>query len=131
MAQISLMDKMETMKISVTADKKLQDALDAVQKLSKTRTVTVQDIRNTLDRIPVLKAHLDGTTVYWDGAEQFPGAYRYTPMSTHWTAQNIKGRWYITDICRAECPNRSSFRGLVEYSEDAKKWIIDHASMLQ
>ena len=117
-------------KINIAALDKLQAALDEVQKRCSARTVTAKEIADVLNGIKVPKKHLNGTKVHWDGAEKFPNAYRYTPESTHWTAENVNGRWYVTAIYRNTCPNRSTRRGEIEYSEAAKAWILEQASMI-
>ena len=118
------------MKINITNIEKLQAELDKVQKKCTARTVTAQEIVDTLNSIAVPKCHLHGTKVRWNGAEKFPHAYNYTPESTHWWAENINGKWYIVDIFRDTCPNRESKRGLISYSQDAKDWIIEQARYL-
>lgn len=118
------------MKINITAEEKLQKALDEVQSRCKVRVVTAKDIIETLNGIAVPKSRLNGTKVYWDGAERFPSSYKYTPESTHWTAENVHGRWYVTNIYRYICPNRRTHSGKIEFSEDAKAWILSEASMI-
>lgn len=118
-------------KINITNLEKLQDALNEVQKGCSARIITAKDIVSVLTGIEVPKSRLHGTTVTWDGAESFPGAYKYTPQSTHWLAENVNGRWYVTDIFRCECPNRSTRQGMVYFSDDAKAWIIEQFSMIR
>lgn len=117
-------------RISITNIEKLQAALDEVQKRCSARTIKAQDIVDVLNEIKVPKKHLDGTKVYWDGAEKFPNAYKYRPESTHWWAENVKGRWYVLGIDRGTCPNRSSRRGEITFSEAAKAWILEQASAI-
>lgn len=118
------------MKININAVDKVQAELDRVQNRCKTRTIMAADITKILNKIGVPKSKLSGTKIHWDGAEKFPSAYKYTPKSTHWEAENINGRWYVTDIYRSTCPNRSTFKGEIEYSDSAKEWIIKNASMI-
>lgn len=117
------------MKISVTATLQLQKELDEVQRRCKERMLTAKDIQDILSGIPVPKIHLDGTKVHWDGSEKMPRAYKYTPQSTHFTAVNAGGKWYVVDLYRASCPNRVT-KGEIEYSDRAKAWIIENASVL-
>lgn len=120
------------MKINITALNKVQAELDNVQKRCSARTVMAVDIANILSKISVPKSRLSGTKVYWDGAEKFANAYKYKPgNSTHWKAENINGKWYVTDIYRSTCPNRSTFKGEIEYSDSAKEWIIENASLIK
>lgn len=119
------------MKININAVDKVQAELDRVQNRCKSRTIMATDITKILNKISVPKSRLSGTKVYWDGAEKFANAYKYKPgNSTHWEAENINGRWYVTDIYRSMCPNRSTFKGEIEYSDSAKEWIIKNASMI-
>ena len=116
------------MKINITNIEKLNKAIQDSEGRATARTITADDIINVLNRIKVPKNKLNGTRVMWDGAEHFPNAYKYVPESTHWTAVNTNGRWYVVDIYRAACPNRSTRRGRIIYSEEAKEWIINKAS---
>ena len=116
------------MKISITNEAKLNAVLDEVQGRSTARTVSAGDIIYRLGKIRVPKSRLHGTTVHYDGAEHFPNAYKYVPESTHWIAENVNGRWYVTDIYRGICPNRKSWDTVITYSESAKQWILEDAS---
>lgn len=117
------------MKILLTNAEKLAKAIKDAEGKATARTETTEHITDVLSTIKVPKVHLTGTKVYYDNGQTFPNAYKYRPESTHWTAECIKGKWYITDIFRATCPNRMS-AGRIEYSEAAKRWIIDNASTL-
>lgn len=116
------------MKINIDSEKLIQ-AINEAQGKAKARTVKAEEIRYILQEISegIPKAKLHGTVVNYDGAERFPNAYKYTPESTHWRAENIKGKWYITNIFRSKCPNRIK-NTYIEYSEEAKQRIIENAS---
>jgi len=118
------------MKILITNEEKLTNAITEAEGKATARTVTAKDIVRVLSRITVPKVHLDGTTVHYDGAEHFPNAYKYRPESTHWEAKNVKGKWYVTDVYRATCPNRSKSNVKIVYSDDAKKYILEEASKM-
>ena len=115
------------MKILITNEAKLTETIAAAEGKAKVRTITANDIRNTLEKIKVPKSKLNGTKVHYDGAEHFPRAYKYRPESTHWEAENIKGKWYVTNIFRSTCPNRSTWNAFITYGEEAKAWILDNA----
>lgn len=117
-------------KININATEKLQAALDEVQKRCTARTVTAKEIADVLNSIKVPKKYLDGTKVFWDGAEPFPNAYKYRPESTHWWAENIKGKWYVLGIERNTCPNKSTRKGVIDYSDAANAWILEKARLL-
>lgn len=114
-------------KINVKNKEKLVLAIKEAEGRATARTVTYDDIVSVLEDIKVPKSRLHGTIVKYDGGQHFPRAYKYRPESTHWTAINSHGKWYITEICRSYCPNRLS-NGFISYSEDAKKWILSKAS---
>lgn len=116
------------MKINITNEMKLAEAIKQAEGRATARTITVDDIKRQLEKIPVPKAKLDGTKVHYNGAEHFPNAYKYRPESTHFIAENIKGKWYITDIYRDTCPNRETWRMSIKYSEAAKAWLLENAS---
>lgn len=117
-------------KINITNVDKLAEAIKVAEGRAKERTVTAEDIICILNKIEVPKSRLNGTVVHYDGGEHFANAYKYAPMSTHWTAENIHGKWYVTDIRRNYCPNRKTRSGYIEFSEAAKEWIIQQASMI-
>lgn len=88
---------------------KLLSALDEVQKHSKVRTVTVDDILGIPGRIrkkyPITIKAMDGCTFAIDINNQtFPNAYfskaKSRPQSTNVTVTVKGGKFYITNICR-------------------------------
>lgn len=117
------------MKINIQNTEKLSEAIKVAEGRATARTVKAEDIQYILHEIGegIPKAKLNGTKVYYDGARQFPSAYRYMPESTHWSAENVKGRWYITEIKRSYCPNRIN-NTHIAYSEEAKQRILENAS---
>ena len=117
------------MKINIKNEEKLAAAIAEAEGRATARTVTVKEIRNILERVSegIPKAALHGTKVHYDGGEHFPNAYKYRPESTHWTAENVRGNWYITSIYRSTCPNRRR-NTVVEYSDTAKEKIIENLS---
>ena len=116
------------MKINIESEK-LSQAIKEAEGKARVRTIGVEDIKYVLNKISkgIPKEKLHGTKVFYDGAERFPNAYKYMPESTHWTAENIKGRWYVVDIFRGKCPNRIN-NTFIQYSEEAKKRILENAS---
>ena len=118
------------MKINIQNTEKLAAAIKEAEGRATARTIKAENIQYILHEVGegIPKAKLHGTKVYYSGAEHFPSAYRYRPESTHWTAENVKGKWYVTEIKRSTCPNRSSSNTYVEYSEEAKQRILENAS---
>ena len=120
------------MKIKVDNQARLQATIDEIQKRSTTRLITAESIRDMLSSIKVPKSRLSGTIVVYDGGESFPRSYGYAPMSTHWTAENRNGLWYIIDIQRGRCPNRKSgHKARVQWSDAAKTWILEQSTYIQ
>ena len=114
------------MKINLTNNAKVTAAIKEAEGRATARTVSVEDIVKALGKIKVPKSKLNGTVVRWDGAEHFPNAYRYRPESTHWVAENVNGKWYLTNVYRDTCPNRTTWRMQINYSEEAIAWILEH-----
>lgn len=88
------------------AYKKLSAELAEVQKRCTARTISpwdiiaeVDDLKNTLN--VSIKA-LEGIRAEIDThAQKFPNAYKYTPESTHYFIEVIKGSFYVTEIKRS------------------------------
>lgn len=118
------------MRINVKNEEKLTAAIKAAEGRATARTISAAGIRHVLEMIRVPKSKLHGTRVYYDGAEKFSSAYKYTPESTHFEAENVNGKWYVTAVYRDRCPDRSGYSMRVEYGKDAIAWIIDHESKI-
>ena len=120
------------MKINVANEEKLAKAIKEAEGRATARTITVARIKRVLDEVGagIAKAKLNGTKVIYNGAEHFPSAYKYRPESTHWMAENIKGKWYVIYIGRDTCPNRSTWNTEGKYSEEAKVAIISKRSYI-
>lgn len=117
------------MKIIITNKEKLNEAISEVEGKATARTIDAERIDDILNEIGkgIAKTKLHGTKVYYNGAEPFSNSYKYRPMSTHFQAENIKGKWYVTNIFRDTCPRRIN-NTLIVYSEEAKAAIISNAS---
>lgn len=86
---------------------KIQKILDDVQNRCTARTITIKDMEDYLKKaeakLELPKKYLDGVKVLIDcNAQDFPRAYKYTPMSTYFCATYKSGSWRITDIDRGE-----------------------------
>lgn len=117
------------MKINIDNTVKLNEAIKTAEGKATARTIKATQIVSTLQEIEkgIPKKKMSGTRVHYTGAEHFPNAYKYRPESTHWIAENINGKWYVIDIYRDTCPNRSSWNTEVNYSEAAKQAILEKA----
>ena len=120
------------MKINIDNTEKLAIAIKEAEGRATERTVEARDIQYILNEVGdgIPKAKLHGTKVYYSGARHFAKSYKYRPNSTHWAAENIKGKWYVTDIHRDVCPNRR-VNTVIEYSEEAKATIIYESSNVE
>ena len=93
------------------------------------RTVDMRTIERiikdatTINGRCIPKCHLHGTRIMYDGGEHFPNAYRHIPYSTQFRAENRRGQWYLMEVSRGICHNRST-GGHVVYSDTAKEWIL-------
>lgn len=113
---------------SATAEKRIKTALEAVQGRCKVRTIDFDDIQRTLEsvekKIGIPKCWLDGCTLSIDiNAQNFPLSYKYIPESTIFWAENKKGSWYITNICRSNCRRANDMVRMI-LTEDAKREIL-------
>lgn len=118
------------MKINIDNIEKLTAAIKEAEGRATVRTITAKDIQYVLHEIEdgIAKKKMSGTKVHYTGAQHFPNAYKYRPESTHWVAENVNGKWYVTDIYRDTCPNRSSWNTEIEYSDTAKQAILENAT---
>lgn len=119
------------MKINITNTEKLNKAIAEAEGKATSRTVTCEDIQKICTKIScdIPKCKLDGTKIYYNGAQHFPNAYKYRAYSTHWVAENRRGNWYVVSISRNTCPNKY-INTVVEYSDAAKESILNKASNL-
>ena len=118
------------MKINIDNTVKLTEAIKTAEGKATARTIKATQIVSTLREIEkgIAKKKMSGTRVHYTGAEHFPNAYKYRPESTHWIAENINGKWYVVDIYRDTCPNRSTWNTEITYSETAKQAILENAA---
>lgn len=110
----------------------LNDLITEAEGKTTARTVCASDIisvcRKIENNVPT-KTALEGTKAYYDGGEKFPNAYKYTPQSTHFCVEFKNRKWWLTDIGRDICPNRT-YSGRVIYSDAAIDAIIEKMSKL-
>ena len=121
------------MKINIKNEKAVSEAIKAAEGKATARRTTALDIMKTLNMVGrgIPKKKLSGTRVHYSGAEHFPLAYKHRPMSTHWVAENINGKWYVIDIYRDVCPNRYGWNTDIAYSETAKQAILKNAMYIR
>lgn len=108
---------------------KITEAIKAAEGRATARTITADDIINECDRqlvrlygLGASLDELDGTEIHVDvNAQDFPNAYKYTPVSTHFRATYSGKKWRLTDVFRDTCRKN---RGSVKVPEAAKKSIM-------
>ncbi len=116
------------MKINVNNEKKLIEALDEVQKRSKTRTVEAKDIKAAASRIEnalgIPKKHMTGIKAEVDiNAQDFPHAYKYSPESTVFDLERTATGWVVTDI-RRDKPHARFKEIYLTLTDEAKNALI-------
>ena len=114
-----------------TIDKKetIEKILDEVQKRAKTRTISYDDIRETLDdidkRLDISKAAKKGVKVLVDyHAQHFPACYNGRPESTYFRAEHNGRAWAITEINRGYTTQTPAKAIRITYTDAAKAAII-------
>lgn len=99
--------------------------LEAVQAKSSVRNIEPKDIVEWLEYIQthlgISKKALNGVKVEVDiHAQDFPAAYKYQPVSTHFCAIFKNGSWRVTNITRSRC---GRIRCQIYHTEDSRKAI--------
>lgn len=121
------------MKIIVTPANvnKLTAALDEIQHRCTARTLTADYIAYILQRaerkLDIPKKYLAGCKIMYSGAERFPNAYHGRPESTHFTAEHNGRHWIVTELHRADCPDREGNTSII-LTEAAKAALINRLS---
>ena len=122
---------MKNLKIIVTNTAKLEAAIKEAEGRATARCISPKTITDTVERLRIPKSRLNGTRIHWTGAQKMPNAYKYRPDSTHWTAEYINRKWYLTGVWRDTCPNHSNGPCFVEYSDAAKEYILSQACRME
>ena len=96
------------------------------------RTITYEDILNDIKwieaEIAIPQKSMIGVSVDVDHhAQNFPSAYRYIPMSTHYTITKKPSGWDLMSVDR-ETTRREGHRFSVTLTESAKTAIIKRLS---
>ena len=84
---------------------KIENAIREAEGRSTARTITFENMVSAIDTIEttlgIAKKDMLGIIADVDyNAQSFPGAYKYTPQSTHFIAERVASGWAITDIRR-------------------------------
>lgn len=110
-----------------TANDLAEKAIKEAEGKARERTICASDIYMALEEVEenlsIPKKYMSGISVEADlNAQSFANAYKYKPMSTHFTAEYKNGSWRLTDICRDVC--RPNPRIRLSLTEDAKAALI-------
>lgn len=80
--------------------------------------------------LDIAKNNMNGVKIDADyNAQRFPTAYKYTPESTHFTAEYKGNSWTITDIYRDRCRNGIKKADII-LTDKAKTAIIDKCTQI-
>ena len=114
---------------------KIEQVLKEVQKRSKVRNITVDEIFKAAvyitNEIKISKKAMNGTKVYVDlNADKYPNAYKFNPESTHFTLLFDKGKWRVTNIARTLQNKSCPYRYDIVLSETAKEAILNRYSRM-
>lgn len=112
--------------------KRIEAELNEVQKRSRARTITMNDIQSMLNKmesyLDIPKKHLEGVKFEADwNAQNFPRAYKYSPDSTIVEGIYSKGKWRITNIYRYTT-HREGHMLDIELTDEAKEALVDRFS---
>lgn len=122
--------------IRITNAEKLSAMIQAAEGRATARTITPADIAEALDqvteRIMLLSTRKDatGTKVEADpNAQTFPHAYKYTPESTHFTAELKSAGWTVTNVFRARCWTTTA--AAITYTPATITHMLDHLQTIK
>jgi len=108
---------------------KLQAALNDAQGNSRERTITVDDIINSIkdveEELKIPKKYMVGIKVVSDQrCQNFPNAYKYTPYSTQYGMERTAIGWFLTWVERKPTKRAGNYYNL-ELTEAAKNALVD------
>jgi hypothetical protein len=121
---------MKEIKITVNNKSRIEKVLQDVERRSKTRKIETYDylvskVSTVSRKIGITKKAMEGTTfIYYEGAEDFPNAYKFSPQGTKIEVRYGKsGAVYLVDISRDDVDHKKNF--YVRLSESAKKAVLE------
>lgn len=107
---------------------RITEEIAAVEGRSTTRTITAEEViefcNSIVPHVGISKAAMEGVWIHADlNSEYFPNSYKFTPVSTHFTALYHGGAWYLQSLGRNAC--YGGRRCLVYYTDEAESAILD------
>lgn len=116
------------MKILVSNEKKVTDALLGVQSPRMERTINYENIKKSVEDIVrkfgIAKRYLNCRIRYVSHSYIFPRSYRFTPYSTCVNFEFVNGKAYIISIARENCDCGYEYR-VNSMSDDMRNEIIN------
>lgn len=108
---------------------KIEAIIKATEGRATARTVTFRGMIKSLEileeSLGICKKDMVGITANIDtNAQDFPNAYKYTPMSTHFTVIRKASGWDLVSVSR-DTTRRRKHRFHVTLTDEAKKAIIE------
>ena len=119
-------------KVNIQQAEKIQSILDEVQERCSARTITIDDINREVALFEKwLSARMKKSD--WKGVKfsvdvnghHFPGAYKGTPESTHFSVEYGASGWFVTGIFRAY--TATSGRPEIKLKEQHKTAMFEFA----
>lgn len=106
---------------------RLTAEIEKAEGRARERTIDAEDVCRAIieveSKLNITKKAMKGVCfTYNHYAQNFPRAYKYTPMSTHFKAEFNGTEWKITDIYRDICTNKSAH---IQLTDEAKQAIIE------
>lgn len=121
------------MKININNKEKIEAALNEVQSRAKARTISYEDILETIEHIEeklnISKKAMVGVIARVSlHCQHFPANYNGQPMGTEFTIQRFSSGWFLTGVSRENIEHVRKYR--LTLSESAKAAILENASEL-
>lgn len=121
------------MKININNKEKIEAALNEVQSRVKARTISYEDILETIEHIEeklnISKKAMVGVIARVSlHCQHFPANYNGQPMGTEFTIQRFSSGWFLTGVSRENIEHVRKYR--LTLSESAKAAILENASEL-
>ena len=122
------------MKINITNEAKLAEAINKAQKRAKTRTIEAKDVRAAVEKIEkelrIPKKSMVGIQAEIDAnAQDFPKAYKYSPESTVVDVERTASGWVVIDIRRDKTHGKYK-EILLSLTDDAKAALAERFAVL-
>ena len=116
-------------KLTIDKQEEIKLEIDNVQARAKTRTISYEDIVDTLKeidaRLGISNAAKKGVKVFVDyHAPHFPARYNGRPESTQFRAEHNGKTWAITEICRGYTIHTENKAINLTFTDTAKAAII-------